>query len=160
MQAYIDTELSWNAITEPFEYPPFCNDFVCSPLQTVPKRGSSTRRVVIDLSFLSSCSVNDGIPQDTYMYLDEYYKLQRSPGLTGLSNSSLRKVVTVLFSRKTCAELIVCFPLIRKITIYCTWFSLSGQILFWNSLSFWFTFLGKILSTCTWEVWRAWKSQA
>ena len=36
-----------------------------------------------------------------------------------------------------------------------TRFSLSGQILFWNSLSFWFTFLGKILSTR--EVWRAWK---
>ena len=114
----IDTELSWNAITGPLEYPSFSNDFVCSPLQTVPKRGSSTRRVVIDLSFLSGCSVNDGIPQDTYMYLDEYYKLQQSPGLTGLLNSSLRKVVTVLFSRKTCTELIVSFPLIRRITIY------------------------------------------
>ena len=40
------------------------------------------------------------------------------PGLTGLSNSSLRKVVTVFFSRKTCVELIVSFPLIRRITIY------------------------------------------
>ena len=40
------------------------------------------------------------------------------PGLIGFSNLSLRKVVTVLFSRKTCAELIVRFPYIRKITIY------------------------------------------
>ena len=38
VQAYIDTELSWNAIAGPFEYPPLSNDVVCSPLQTVPKR--------------------------------------------------------------------------------------------------------------------------
>ena len=73
VQAYIDTELSWNAIAGPFEYPPFSNDFVCFPLQTVPKRGSSTQWVVMDLSFPPGCSVNDGIPQDTY--LGEYYKL-------------------------------------------------------------------------------------
>jgi len=39
VQAYIDTELSYNAIAGPFNYPPFADDFVCSPLQTVPKRG-------------------------------------------------------------------------------------------------------------------------
>ena len=38
VQAYIDNELSWNAIAGPFQYPPLSNDFVCSPLQTVPKR--------------------------------------------------------------------------------------------------------------------------
>ena len=37
VQAYIDTELSYNAITGPFNYPPFADDFVCSPLQTVSK---------------------------------------------------------------------------------------------------------------------------
>ena len=76
-QAYIVTELSWNGIAGPFEYPPFSIDFVCSPLQTVPKRGSSSRRVVMDLTFppgSTGCSVNDGIPQDTY--LGEYYKLR------------------------------------------------------------------------------------
>ena len=65
MQAYIDTELSYNAITGPFNYPPFADDFVCSPLQTVAKRGSSTRGVVMDLSFPQGSSVNDGIPSDT-----------------------------------------------------------------------------------------------
>ena len=34
MQAYIDTELSYNAIAVPFNSPPFSDDFVCSPLQT------------------------------------------------------------------------------------------------------------------------------
>ena len=129
VQAYIDTELSWNAIAGPFEYPPFSNDFVCSPLQTVPKRGSSTRRVVMDLSFPSGCSINYGIFLKilTCMWANI---ISYNLGLTGLSNSSLRKVINVLFSGKTCTELIVSFPLIRRITIYCTQFSLSGQICF------------------------------
>ena len=87
MQAYIDSELSWNAIAGPLEYPPFSNDFVCSPLQTVPKRGSTTRRVVMDLSFPSGCSVNDSIPQDTYM--GEYFKL-RLPGIDWFVESILK----------------------------------------------------------------------
>ena len=88
VQAYIDTELSWNAIARPFEYPPFSNDFVCCPLQTVPKRGSSTWQVVMDLSFPLGCSVNDGVPQDTY--LGKYYKLQL-PGIDRLDQFILEK---------------------------------------------------------------------
>ena len=81
MQAFLDAELSWNAIAGPFDYPPFSDDFVCSPLQTVPKRGSSTRRIVMDLSFPHGSSVNDGIPSDTY--LGEHFKL-RLPGIDRL----------------------------------------------------------------------------
>lgn len=51
------------------------------PLCTVPKRGSTKRRVVMDLSFPPSCSVNSGIPDDSY--LDEHYKL-RLPGIDRL----------------------------------------------------------------------------
>ena len=40
------------------------------------------------------------------------------PKLIGLLNSLLRKVLTVFFAKKTCAELIVSFPLIRRFTIY------------------------------------------
>ena len=54
VQAYIDTELAWNAIARPLEYLPFFDDFVCSPLQTVSKRGSPTWRVVMDLSFFQA----------------------------------------------------------------------------------------------------------
>ena len=81
VQACIDTELSYNAIAGPFNSPPFADDFVCSPLQTVPKRGSSTRRVVMDLSFPQGSSVNDGIPSDTY--LGDQFKL-RLPGIDRL----------------------------------------------------------------------------
>ena len=99
MQAYIDTELSWNAIAGPFQYPPFSNDFVCSPLQIVPKRGSSTRRVVMDLSFPSGCSVIDGIFLKILTCIWVNIISYNYPGLTSLSNSSLRKVVSLVFKK-------------------------------------------------------------
>lgn len=74
MQAYIDTELSWNAIAWCFDYPPFSDDFVCTLLQTVPKCGSSMWCVIMDLSFPPGSSVNDGISPDTY--LGEHFKLR------------------------------------------------------------------------------------
>ena len=40
---YIKTELSFGAIAGPFSVNPLSKPLVCSPLQTVPKRGSSTR---------------------------------------------------------------------------------------------------------------------
>ena len=129
-------QLSWNAIAGPFKYPPFSNDFVCSPLQTVPKRGSSTRRVVMDLSFPSGCSVMDGILLKILTCIWVNIISYNYPGLTGLSNSSLRKVVTVLFSRKTLRWAYRQFPIDSK-DYHLLGFSLSGQILFWHSLSFW-----------------------
>ena len=130
VQAYIDTELSWNAIAGPFEYPPFSNDFVCSPLQTVPKRGSSTWRVVMDLSFPSGCSVNDGIPQDTYMYLANIISYNY-PGLTGLSNSSLRERSSLsCFQEKLAQSLSSVSHWFEGLPF--TRFLLSGQILFWH----------------------------
>lgn len=92
VQAYLDTELSYNAIAGPFHHPPFGDDFVCSPLQTVPKRGSSTRRVVMDLSFPQGSSVNNGIPPDTY--LGDQFKL-RLPGID-------RLVDFILVKRRNC----------------------------------------------------------
>ena len=115
VQAYIDTELAWNAIARPLEYLPFFDDFVCSPLQTVPKRGSPTSRVVMDLSFLQAAP-----SMTVFLKILIWGKIlsYNYPRLIGLSNSLLRKVATVLFPKKTCAELIVSFPFIRRITIY------------------------------------------
>ena len=97
VQDYIDTELSWNAIAGPFVYPPFSDELVCSPLQTVPKRGSSKRRVVMDLSFPHGSSVNDGIPQDTY--LGEHFTL-RLPGIDRLVDFILEKGRNCLVFKK------------------------------------------------------------
>lgn len=81
VEYYINTELSYNAIAGPFDQNPLHQDLICSPLQTVPKRGSTTRRVVMDLSFPEGLAVNNGIPSNIYM--EEPYKL-RLPGIDRL----------------------------------------------------------------------------
>ena len=78
---YIATEIGHGAIAGPSIHNPLPRPLICSPLQTVPKRGSTKRRVVMNLSFHPSCSVNSGIPHDSY--LDEHYKL-RLPGIDRL----------------------------------------------------------------------------
>ena len=84
----IATELSFDAIAGPFSDNPLPQPLVCSPLQTVPKRGSSKRRVVMDLSYPPFSSVNSGIPSTTY--LDSPFKL-RLPGIDRLCEFILSK---------------------------------------------------------------------
>ena len=64
---YIANELELGTIAGPFIHNPLPRPLICSPLQTVPKRGCTKRRVVMDLSFPPSCSVNSGIPDNTYL---------------------------------------------------------------------------------------------
>ena len=64
---YIQTELSFRVITGPFLANPLQKPLVSSPLQTVPKHGSSKCRVVLDLSFPPTFPVNSGIPFNTYL---------------------------------------------------------------------------------------------
>ena len=78
---YIANELELGAIAGPFIHNTLPRPLICSPLQTVPKRGSTKRRVVMDSSFPPSRSVNSGIPDNTY--LDKHYKL-RLPGIDRL----------------------------------------------------------------------------
>ena len=47
----------------PFLFPPF-GDPRYSPLNSVPKKDSSERRLILDLSFPSGRSINDGISKD------------------------------------------------------------------------------------------------
>ena len=81
LQHYVNTELRYHSIAGPFRNNPFPQPLICCPLQTVPKRGSSKRRVVVDLSFPPHASVNIGIPDSSY--LNEPYKL-RLPGIDRL----------------------------------------------------------------------------
>jgi len=64
---YVNKEVTLGATQGPFRLPPFGNDFVASPLQTVPKGDEGDRRVVVDLSFPPGSSVNDGIPAKQYL---------------------------------------------------------------------------------------------
>lgn len=111
VQTYLDTELSWNAIAGPFDHPPFADDFVSSPLQTVPKRGTSTQRVVMDLSFPHGSSVNDGISQD--IYLGEHFKL-RLPGIDRLVEFILEKGRNCLIFKKDLRRAYRQFPVDPK----------------------------------------------
>ena len=61
-QEYISSEISLGRVAGPFAAPPFHDGFVVSPLNTVAKRNSNERRVIVDLSWPCVSSVNDGIP--------------------------------------------------------------------------------------------------
>lgn len=74
VRAYIKAELSFTTISGPFQKNPPHQHLICSPLQTVPKRGSTKRQVVMDLSYQPSFSVNSGISSSAY--LDSPFKLR------------------------------------------------------------------------------------
>ena len=67
MDQYIQREIQEGSLLGPFEISPFKSTPVFSPLSTTPKRGSSERRVIMDLSFPPGNSVSDKIPKDQYL---------------------------------------------------------------------------------------------
>ncbi len=81
VNSFIAKEVSLSATAGPFEKNPLSCSLMLSPLLTVPKKESTSRRIVMDLSFPPEQSVNSGIPTDTY--LGETYKL-RLPGVDAL----------------------------------------------------------------------------
>ena len=58
---YINSELREGRIIGPFKKSPFQGAVKISPLNTVPKKDSTERRIILDLSFPIGRSVNDGI---------------------------------------------------------------------------------------------------
>jgi len=64
---YISKELRLGATIGPLPTDFFNPPLICSPLQTVPKKDSSSRRIVVDFSFPEFTSVNAGISTDTYL---------------------------------------------------------------------------------------------
>ena len=50
----------------PFRELPFEREFCISPLNTVSKKDSDERRVILDLSFPEGKAVNENIPKDRY----------------------------------------------------------------------------------------------
>ena len=66
VQAYIDMEIAHGAITGPFNTPPFSPWFHTSPMLVRGKKDSSQKRVIVDLSWRISRSVNANIPTDVY----------------------------------------------------------------------------------------------
>ena len=67
LEKYIKKEQSYGAVKGPYRKIPFNGKVGISPLSTRPKKDSTERRVILDLSFPIGGAVNDGIPKDTYM---------------------------------------------------------------------------------------------
>lgn len=74
---FLTTEQNHLAIIGPFSRNPFQpSNFAVSPLQTVPKKGTTdARRVVVDLSFPHNSSVNLGIPKNEYLNQSANFQL-------------------------------------------------------------------------------------
>ena len=72
VQSQLQQEVLKGGCVGPFKLSPFANPRF-SPLNSVPKKGSRDRRLILDLSFPAGCSINDGIDKD--VYLGEYNKL-------------------------------------------------------------------------------------
>ena len=64
---YLEKEKSYGAILGPFTRVPFSEGFCISPLNTVSKKDSLERRVILDLSFPEGSVINEGIPKDHYL---------------------------------------------------------------------------------------------
>ena len=72
VQKQLDKEVKLGGFLGPFNKIPFTNPRF-SPLNSVPKKESTDRRLILDLSFPKGRSVNDGIQKD--VYLEEFNKL-------------------------------------------------------------------------------------
>ena len=65
IEAYLKEEAQFKAIVGPFEQHP-CKNVHISPFMIRDKPGSEHRRVIIDLSWPTGCSVNAGIDKASY----------------------------------------------------------------------------------------------
>ena len=65
---YIEKESQMGSVIGPFKSNPFSNSLILSPLNTVPKKDVSERRIILDLSHPKGLSINDFIPKDIYLF--------------------------------------------------------------------------------------------
>jgi hypothetical protein len=81
---YINRETRYNAIIGPFDSNPLYPPLALSPLNTVEKKGSLDRRVILDLSFPPGNGVNDGIPKHTHLGEESHVKYSNVDDLVDL----------------------------------------------------------------------------
>lgn len=75
VREFVKTELGHKALIGPFTALPFAPWTRCSPVMTRPKKDSSLRRVIVDLTFPTGEGVNDGIDTLDYYGKDISYTL-------------------------------------------------------------------------------------
>lgn len=81
---YIQKELECDAILGPFDQCPFSPWFRTSPMMSRPKRDSSDRRIILDLSFPVGQGVNQGIDTKDHLGVDITYSLPSVQDVTEL----------------------------------------------------------------------------
>ena len=64
---YLQKEIKQKSILGPFKTCPFSSGIKISPLNSVPKKDSNERRVILDLSYPKGNSVNDFISKEFYL---------------------------------------------------------------------------------------------
>ena len=74
LKQQLDNECRLHACVGPFVAPPI-SDLFYSPLNSVLKRESNRRRLVLDLSFPPGNAINDGIDKDWYQGVEEKLQL-------------------------------------------------------------------------------------
>lgn len=67
IQEYLAKERSYGAILGPFKENPFCCNIRLSPLNSVPKKDTDERRIILDLCYPKGHSINDSISKDFYL---------------------------------------------------------------------------------------------
>ena len=67
INSYIQKESKHGAILGPFKDNPFQDNLIISPLNSVPKKDSDNRRLIMDLSFSKGNAVNDFIDKNEYL---------------------------------------------------------------------------------------------
>ena len=72
---FLDNEVKIGAMLGPFTAPPFREWSQLSPLMTVEKKDSASRRVIMDLSFPIGYGVNSGVPKNCFQGAARQYSL-------------------------------------------------------------------------------------
>jgi hypothetical protein len=67
IEKFLKTEVELQAVLGPFLANPLFTSIKLSPLNSVPKKDSVDRRVILDLSFPAGSATNDGIQKDWYL---------------------------------------------------------------------------------------------
>ena len=67
INAYIEKESKYGAVLGSFKNNPFQEKLIISPLNSVPKKETSERRIIMDLSFPKGNSVNDYFDKNEYL---------------------------------------------------------------------------------------------
>lgn len=86
---YLRKECESECVVGPFKKNPFSSELKVSPLNSVPKKGTTERRVILDLSMPAGAAVNDCVDKDEYLgervnlvfpRVDDFVKLVKAKG--------------------------------------------------------------------------------